>query len=948
MLTLAKNFIFFFVFLSFVQIAQAANHGSIYGKVVDAETGDPIVGANIFLENTTLGAASDVDGHFAILQVPSGSYTLVVSVVGYVEYRIKNITVQANQSSEVNAAIQSEILTTEVVEVEERALQNTEASMLKDRQKALVLSDAISAEAIAEAGSQNAAEALRQITGVSVVDGKYFVVRGLGDRYTSAQLNGAELPSNNPYRKTASLDLIPGALIDNIVTIKSFTPDRPGDFSGGAVNVKTRDFPDRLQMNAGISFSYNSQVNLRNLPGFNVGKYEWLGINDGTLSLPTILKSKTMTIPDIGKANKDGTAAQELIKITKSFNPQLAPVQSYTPLNRSFSFSLGNQIRVFGRPLGFLAGFSYNRSFSGYENGLFQRWNQAAQGVISSVFDLQEQKATQEILWGGLFKLSYRFNPDHNVSLNWIYNKNTEITARRLQGKYPYDMDDNTLFMASVLNFSERTLVDGQFRSEHFLPNLKNLRIDWILSAGNSKEAQPDQRYFNSYYDKRKKVFGIKDNTPPSRYFRDLNENKFQFAFNLKLPFRQWEGFKGFFKTGAYYLKRDRTYNERLFQLVDHQGFKFDGDPNALLSEENIGILDTLITTIRGVEYRSYDWGVVVQESRLPANNYTADQNVRAYYLMMELPLTRSVRLIGGARLEKTDMSLVTSDSTLKAGKIKTNDVLPSVNLVWNIAQNMNLRMAFNRTLARPTFREIGPFATFDFMGGDVYVGNPELRRTLINNYDLRWEWFSKPGEIIATSLFFKTFRNPIERVFNTFEENTWKNVDDARAFGFEFEIRKHLNLIHHSLNHLLIGANLSLIRSQVQISEEELQLIRNLRPGASGQRPFQGQSPYLVNLNLTYNHPELGITSTLYFNILGPRLSKVSYGGTPDVYEAPAGLLNFTFAFRLWKNFSVKLSAKNLLNPTFQKYQELNHQRYLYSQYKLGRSISVGVSFSY
>ncbi len=948
MLTLAKNFIAFFVLLLFVQVAQAANTGSIYGKVLDAETGEPIVGANIFLVNTTLGAASDIDGHFAIVQIPSGNYTLVVSVVGYAEYKIKNLAVHPNRSTEVNAALQTEILTTEVVEVEARALRNIEASMLKDRQKALMLSDAISAEAIAGAGSQNAAEALKQITGVSVVDGKYFIVRGLGDRYTSAQLNGTELPGNNPYRKTASLDLIPGTLIDNIVTIKSFTPDRPGDFAGGAVNVKTRDFPDRLQMNAGISFSYNLQANLRHFPGFNVGKYEWLGLNDGTLDLPALLKNKSTPIPDIGQANKDATAADELIKVTRSFNPQLAPVQSYTPLSRAFTFSLGNQTTVLGRQLGYLAGFSYNRSFSGYENGLFQRWNQASRGVISSVFELNEQKASQEILWGGLFKMSYRFNPNHNVSMNWIYNKNTEISARRLQGQYPYDMDENTVFMASVLNFSERTLVDGQLRGEHFLPDFKNLQIDWMLSAGSSQEDQPDQRYFNSYYDARKKVFGIKDNTPPSRYFRNLNENKLQLAANFKIPFKQWAGYKGFVKTGAYYLKKERNYTERLFQLVDHQGFKFNGDPNALLNEENIGILDTLTTTIRGVEYRSYDWGIVVQESRLPANNYTAAQDVKAYYWMMELPVNSKVRLIGGARLETTDMFLRTTDSTLKVGKIKTRDVLPSVNVVWNIAKNMNLRMAFNRTLARPTFREIGPFATFDFMGGDVYVGNPELKRTLIDNYDLRWEWFSNPGEIIATSLFYKTFRNPIERVFNTFEENTWKNVDDARAFGIEFEIRKHLNVIHRSLNHWLIGANFSLIRSHVQISTDELKLIRNLRPGASGQRPFQGQSPYLINLNLTYDHPELGITSTLYFNILGPRLSKVSYGGTPDVYEAPAGMLNFTYAMRLWKHFSVKIAAKNLLNPVFQKYQKLKGRRYLYSQYKLGRSFSMGLSFSY
>ncbi len=934
----------------FYQTLFADDMGKIAGTVVDASTGEPMVGANIYLKNSTLGAAADMNGTYVISNIPPATYIVVVSVIGYTEIHIKSVIVKTGQTTKIDVALKPEILTTEVVQVEAKALHNTEASLLKDRQNSAALSDAISAEAIAEAGSDNAADALKQVTGASVVDGKYIYVRGLGDRYTSTMLNGAEMPSTNPYKKTASIDLIPSNLVDNIVTIKSFTPDKPGDFAGGSVDIRTKDFPDRFQVNATLSSSFNTQTTLKQNGslGFNAGNTDWLGLNDGTLDLPSLLSDKNVKIPNIGEANNDPAMAKQLIAMTNSFNKQLGPVNLSAPVNRSLSISTGNQILLFNRPLGYLASFSYNRGFSGYNNGIFRRWVQGSRQVMANVYDLKEQKTSQDVLWGSLFKLAYKISPDHIISVNGIYNKSSEITARNLTGSYPYDMDESRIFQASVLNFSERTLINGQLKGEHYLPVLFDTRFDWMLSVGKTTEAQPDQRYFNSFYDTKNNAYGIKDNTPPSRYFRNLNEDKNQFTLNFKTPFSQWDNLKGYVKFGGLYIKKHRNYSERLFQLVDNQGFSYNGDPNSLLNDSNVGIVDTTITTIRGVDYKSYKWGVVVQENKLPGNNYNADQEISASYLMFELPILRSLRMIGGARYESTNMGLVTSDSTLGVGRIKARDLLPSLNFVYNIVPDMNLRFSYSKTLARPTFREIGQFATFDFMGGDVFVGNPNLKQSRIDNYDLRWEWFSRPGEIYAISAFSKTFKNPIERVFNSFEENTWKNVDFARAYGLELEVRKRLDVLQSSLNNFTLGANLSLIRSQVQISADELRFIHNLRPEASSTRPFQGQSPYLVNFNLSYDNPELGLKSSLYYNVFGTRLSKVSYGGTPDVYEGPSGLLNISLNYKIWEHTSFKLSGKNLLNPEYEKFQEFKGQKYIYSRYKHGRSFSIGVSYNY
>ncbi len=933
----------------------AASSGKIAGTVVDAENGDPLIGANIFLENTTLGAASDLDGRFVITNVPAGTYTLVISVVGYAETRIKNVQVHNGKTIVINVAVKPEILTTDEVVVEAKAVQNTEASLLKNRQKAPALSDAISAEAINQMGAGNAADAMKQVTGASVVDGKYVYVRGLGDRYTSTQLNGSALPSTDPYKRSGSIDLIPSGMIDNIVTVKSFTPDKPGNFSGGTVNIQTKDYPDHFLLKFSNTINYNPQVNYSHTTiGYAGGSLDWLGFDDGTRALPQLLRNKNVYIPDIGAAGKDPQKAELLTKMTRSFNRQMGPTAKRFPINQSYSFSWGNQYHLFNRPLGILASVNYKNNYSAYHNGIYRRWNQGAQGqnALTNVYDYHDTDTQNNVLLAGLFKVAYRLNPNHQVSLNLLLNHDAISEARYLEGIYTYDSDANRTHQTSVLSYKERALSSYQLQGQHVLQKLANLRIDWSATLGSSSEKQPDRRVFSSYYldINGVRTYGIKDNLPPKRYFRDLNENRSDFKADFTLPFKQWNGLTSHLKFGTYFAQKKRTYSERLFTFTEHQGFNnYDGNPNHLLDDQNTGFLGYDTITIRGRQYLRPNWGVVVVENILPANNYQAQQNITADYAMIELPVYSKLHLIGGARFERTNMWLQTRDSTLDKGQIKTNDVLPSLNLIFNLRSDMNVRFALSRTIARPTFREIGPFATFDFDdGGDAYIGNPHLQRTFVANFDLRWEWFPRTGEIYAVSAFYKDFSRPIERVFNAFGENTWKNVKEAQAYGLELEARKHLDIIHRSLKNFMLSTNLSLIRSQVQIAEAELKLIRHLRPEAPSTRPFQGQSPYLVNVNLSYKNNKNGLSADLYYNIFGERLDRVSYGGTPDIYEKPAGLLNASLAWQLTPHFTLKMAANNLLNPNHTKYQYFKGKNYIYSQYRRGRFISLGLSYRY
>jgi TonB-dependent receptor len=323
---------------------------------------------------------------------------------------------------------------------------------------------------------------------------------------------------------------------------------------------------------------------------------------------------------------------------------------------------------------------------------------------------------------------------------------------------------------------------------------------------------------------------------------------------------------------------------------------------------------------------------------------------------MIDLPITNQLRFIGGARLETTLMNSRTLDSKDETGKLDNTDILPSVNVIYAVNENMNLRAAYTNTLARPTFRELAPYLSFEFVGDFLYVGNPNLKRTLIENYDLRWEWFMNPGEIVALSGFYKDFENPIESYIDpTFsDDNTLrsvKNVDQALVYGIEFELRKGLGFLSNSLNNFKLGSNFSLVESSVDVPQEEIdEKIFNGDPNPDKTRPFAGQSPYIFNINLTYDNYESGTSAGVYYTLFGDRLYITGRHATPDVYERGYGALDVKVSQSILNNFEISLSGKNLLDPeqifSYRLDNGIVDKEFNYSAYNMGRTFSISLSY--
>lgn len=928
--------------------AAHADSGRIAGTIIDAETGDPLIGAFVVVKRpdgaqTPYGAAADLAGQYRIVGVPAGTYLVESSMIGYNRTTVTEVAVEGGGVAQLDFTLRSEAISLQEVVVEAKAVRHTEAALLRQRQKAPAVSDAISAEEISRAGSGDAAEAMAHVTGAAVQDGRYVSIRGLGDRYSTVQLNGVELPSADPNRRAVAMDLFPSSLLESIVTVKSFTPDQPGNFTGGAVDIGTRSMPAGSYLSVSASTSANTNANLQEVLTYDGGDRDWLGLDDGTRDVPEVA---TGQIPAFAAAFGDPEAAAGLDRVSKSFSSTMGPTTETAPIDYSSSIAMGNRYDLGGRPLGLLGSVSFSRKHSHYDHGINARYqltgNASTIDELVDNYNLVDTKSAEEAAWGGLLGASYRPHDAHELGATLIYNRNADDVSRYLVGRFDETLDEADTYETRVLHFTQREVESLQVTGKHHLEPLGGLRVEWSGSEAASTQDEPDLRYFSDNYNLRNgdTLYTIKPSSypDPTRYYRRLDESHREGRVDLTLPFKQWQGRSGEAKAGVFVQDKERTFDETTFRYQRPSTHRYGGDPNAFFADGSVGIIDASGTIPR--------FGNYVVDATLPPNTYGGKQRIGAGYGMVELPLGASLRAIAGARYETTRIDVASVNPALPPGELDEGDLLPSANLVYQVGE-ANLRASWGRTLARPTFRELAPFSSFAFVGDFILSGNESLERTLIDNYDLRWEWFPRPGEIYAVSGFFKAFQNPIERaILTTNGEVQYQNVDAATVTGVELEGRRHLAVLGPWFRNLFAGGNLALVYSNVDIPESELAILRGFDPDPATSRSLQGQSPYVLNLDLSYDGFETRTAVGLYYNLFGRRLAEVSLGGTPSVYEEPRGTLDFTLTRGVGALFSVKVAAKNLLDSKVRFVYPFKGREFVAQEYRSGRSVSLGLSY--
>ncbi len=947
------------------------------GKIVDGTTGEALLGATVrFFQGGAVkgGAYSDLEGSYAIT-VPAGQYQLVVTYISYIDDTVDvELTAGAVTFTDHLLLEETAIRSDLTVEIVAKRSQASEVTLLNVKRTSINTVDGISLDQVRRAGDANVATAMTRVVGVTVEGGKYVYVRGLGDRYSLTMLNGAEIPGLDPNRNTVQMDIFPSNLIDNILVFKNFTPNLPASFSGGLVDVRTKDFPNQFTLRFAASLGYNTQATFNdNFLADDFYEGDRLALGNVIRDMPSYIADDLGgTLPRLRSfttANEVKTKGPILDSASRQFQTPFTPTRRTGGLNENYEFSVGDQFLLAKRPFGYIASLNYVRTFEYYEQAernLF-RLRDAGSTALDGVNDFAGDGGEENVLWGGLIKFSYKPAEKHKFSINLMHNQAGTSYGEDYSGFLNNESGYRGDFRTVTTGYIERAISIGQLQGDHVFGALK---ADWIVSLSNASQYEPDLRFFAYQFEPISADDTTFDINPsngyeaPLRFYRDLSEDDVDARLNFSLPFPGFgQDTKGVFRFGGAYTSKDRSFRETRFEIIpgrNHQ--RFAGDIDEYFQEDNFlrVPLDESGNLILSELYQ----GLYYQDQTQTTNVFDATQAVIGAYGMVELPLGARVKLVTGARFEHTDMQIIPEDSTLLSvlqgadttvdpGRLLLSDVLPAANLIYNISETMNLRGGYARTLARPSIIEFSPFQRLPYIGGPIYEGNPNLERTLIDNFDLRWEWYFSLSEMVSVSAFYKNFTNPIEvaQDSNANTNNirfTYTNRESALISGLEFEVKKHFGFISPAFEKVQLSANASLNYSRAKLTESEIRTIRSVDPSAPEFRPLFGQSPYVLNAELAYvDREKLGIQAGIVYNVFGPRLFTVGIGGSPDIYEQPRPSLNFTFSKDFGKYFSVRFRANNLLNPETKFVQTFRGEEYIFSTRTLGRTYSLGVVFN-
>ncbi len=923
----------FFIIIILYSPVIFCQQGFLRGKIMDAKTGEELIGATIVVEGTTTGTTSDFDGNYS-LGLPPGTYTIKYSYISYRPQIFNDIKIEAGKITVNNIKMEESRVELNAVKVVAHSKHNTEASFQVMQKKSATVMDGISSRRMFDLNLSNAAAALKKVTGVSVEEGKYVYVRGLSDRYSLTTLNGAQIPGLDPEKNTVQMDLFPSNIIENIIVNKTFSPDLPGNFTGGYVNIITKDFPDKFNLQFSATAEYNPRANLnRHFLSYPGGKRDWLGFDDGTRSIPS---------PARGQIPARFEDDVRLDAITRSFNKIMEPSDKRSFLNQIYSFGIGDRIKLGKLPFGYNLGISYSGKYRYYDDGFTGRYkltdgrDEALTGQL--VLDTDRQ-GTRNVLWSVLANGNLKISNRHKIGLLLVHNQNGISLARYQEGLKRSD-DNDMHYQTRTLQYLQRGFTSGQIHGTHFFDCFLKMKVEWFSSATLSTQQEPDLRFFTNHYTPGptgQPLYEIAQSLypVPTRYYRNMNELNLDNNLQMTIPVHWFGNNASRIKGGMDYVYKNRHFREHKFMFNENAN-SYHGSIPDYLSDDNI---DAAAGKLHVTNSLASD----------EQNSYDGIQNIFAAFLMGDFVFSEKTRMVAGLRMEKGNIETHSLKKSLPAGILNNLDFLPSVNFTWHPVEKMNLRAAWNRTVARPTFRELAPYASLNFVGDYVFVGNTDLTRTLIDNTDLRWEYFFKPGEMIAAGLFHKTFHHPIERTFNTEAANpelTLRNVDRASVYGIELEIRKKLDFIGF-LKHFSLGGNVSFINSSVTVDAKELMLKREFDPYFPASRVMMGQAPYLINTFLTYDNRKSGTRVNISYNTSGKNLFLVNAVGIPDIYRQPRHQLDGNITQILGKRVTLRVSVANILDEPFLITYPFRGKGYIYQKYSLGTTFSLGLKYT-
>jgi hypothetical protein len=909
------------------------NFAKITGKILN-EKNEPLPSATILIDNSSKGIQADIEGRYTLNLELGKKHTLTVSSVGYKTKIVSDVEVVSNLENTLDIILEQKIASgDEVIVRVTRKLESTNA-LISVQKNNTSLSNGLAADFIRRTPDKNTGEILKRVSGTSIQDNRFVIVRGLSDRYNSAMLNNAQLASTEPDKKAFSFDIIPSTLVDNIIINKTATPDLPGEFAGGLIQINTKDIPTKNFLNVGVSVGYNTQSTFNDFTSNQRGKTDWLGVNDATRNIPAGFVS-TQSYRILGS---NVTGQNQQFALGKLFNnTNYEQVKSTAAPIQSYNLTWGNATKFKnGGSFGTILSLIYRNSKQLYN--VERRLNEQNGSININLFDDQNKYTVNG---GAIANFTY-IKGKHKVSFKNLFNQLFEDNFYNRTG-FSNDRRQDINFYSSVLN--RRSLYTTQLEGDHQITK-SGIKFKWNGNFAYNWKTQPDLRT-QSYFRPQgtNDAFEINDDDT-RRFFSDLKDYSYGGNASLVIPFKV-KSEKQSLKIGGSTLIRIRDFKSRIFRYDITDISQFDKTKatlpyNTIFAPENIG--------------RN---GFTINDFTNNQDKYFGASALDGAYVMFDNKIGKT-RAVWGLRAEYFQQFLTTKDVTAKRIVVDTEkwDFLPSLNLTYSINNKNNLRFAFSRTVSRPEFREIAPFGFFDYENNYAINGNTSLKRGSILNGDIRYEYYPTAGEGITIGAFYKAFKDPIEFRLNPSSvldrrNYEYQNADKAYTLGGELEIRKKLDFIGKAFDNFSLFSNVTVIQSKVTLASTS-----GAGAASTQNRPLQGQSPYLINVGLQYTSNNEKLTGSLLYNKVGQRMSLVGINdlGFPDVYENPRNQLDLQMAMKVLKNKGeIKLSWSDILNNNYLFYENTNDKKSyqsgtdrIFSRYTPGSTITLGFTYDF
>ena len=964
------------IIFSFLIFNFAFSQGLIVGNVIDKKTGETLPGATIKIEGTSIATVTDFDGNFKLQKIEAGTYTIEINMLGFAPKKITNIAVRNKQTSTVNCILEEpKTIDINEVVIEAAAKRESMSAVLIQQKNRIAVSDGISAETIKKTPDKNAGDVVKRISGTTIQDNKFVIVRGLNDRYNYTMLNGNPLPSTESDRKAFSFDLFPASLLDNITIVKTGTPDMPGDFAGGIVTINTRAIPESNSQSISISTGYNNfSTNKKFITTESESKYEKLGIDDGSRELPSAL-------PDTIFRSATATQRVEYAKMIPN-NWALQTIQKAAP-SLNFQYQIGRAGKVLKNDAGLIFALTYGNSYN-TQSAVRNEFTEQPNALPLKDFELQDTSYSNQINTGAVLNLSTKLRNHSQISFKNLYTINSDNRVVVREGIREYSNETQQLEKSSVRWYTENRLMSNQLQGEHLLSVKNGIKLNWNSSYNNITRNTPaikrmmyttnhivnpeDSTQFDKPFAAAILPSGASPNSGGNIFSSKNNEQMVSGNIDLTLPLTFLKKIKSEIKVGAAHTQRNRDFKSR---HLSYNTYKINNrkapvkfvDSLLTLNEEqifdtaNMGLIAPYEAATATSPKQFGKSGFTLDDATKLNDSYTASSLLNAAYAMYDIRFLNNWHVVTGARMEQYNQKVnsFADDGTPVGVDNTVIDWLPSANIVYSLNDKTNLRAAYYKTVSRPEYRELAPFGFFDFTTFFTVRGNPLLQRANINNYDLRYEWFGTYNQLISTSVFYKSFTNAIEQISVPSESRTidYQNIDKTTNYGVEFEFRLNAAAISKQyenkfLTNLSTFANVSIIKSVVDLSE--------VKDAGALSRPLQGQSPYIVNCGLQYfdNEKQQGVSVSV--NKIGRRIYLVGNSAEPSIWENPRTVIDMQVSKVFFKHLEVKINMRDALANNYIFYQDINNNgKYdkdgtdnLITNLYSGRTISLGASWKF